>query len=113
VLERPPPLSQPREAALAQAPDGTEQGVAGTDVNIELFDDLIRADQVILRASASRLAYLMIHQLEIGGHDYGADASPLSRVAQFRRVHRLDRREHQSHARAWVPSRCPVHRLDS
>ena len=61
-------------------------------------------------APVSRLAYLMVHQLQIGRHDY-ADRriTRLSRVAQSRHVHRLDRKEYQSRARTAVLGRCPPH----
>lgn len=62
----------------------------------------------------SRLAYLMIHQLEIDRHDYvNRRITRLFRVAQSRHVHRLDRKEYQSHARTAVLSRCPLYTLNS
>jgi hypothetical protein len=65
-------------------------------------------------APASRVAYLMIHQLEINRHYCaGRRITRLSRMAQSRHVHRLDRKEYQSHARAAVPTRFPLYMLDS
>jgi hypothetical protein len=44
-------------------------------------------------APASRLEYLMMHQLQIDRHDYaGRRITRLPRVAQSRHVHRLDRK---------------------
>ena len=50
-------------------------------------------------ARRSAASHLMIHQLEIGWHDYaGRRITRLPQVAQSRHAHRLARKEHQSHA---------------